>query len=219
MTDHTILVVRGDERVSLREPDRNRISTRLLRVAALGLLVWLLTLAPVSSGGLAQSPDWINIYSTNSMLNGEPLPIGASVAVLDSRGTECGAFTVGKEGWYGLMACYHDDPMTPKDEGAVLGERLSFTVDGKPANPVPVSLNATPVSSATRVTWSGRGDCWEIDLQAPAPVGGYSLPAVGPRLSGVWAAAIPLIGLGALIVLAMVALYRGWRARTQRRGY
>ena len=59
------------------------------------------------------------------------MPVGAIVAAFDPQGVMCGQFTVTHVAWYGLMPCYGDDSTTPQDEGAVVGDPLRFTVNGR----------------------------------------------------------------------------------------
>jgi hypothetical protein len=208
--------VRGDESMKLDKGNSVRVLMRVGRIAAFGVLAWLLALSTSRIGGRAQSTEWINLYSTNSTLEEEPLPVGAVVAVFDPQGTKCGEFEVTTEGWYGLLACYRDDPMTDEDEGATVGEPLSFTVDGEPAGVTLVRLNGTGMSRSTRVTWTALGDRWEVDLQAPLePVGGYSVSTRPDALPGqraaILVAAIGLVIAAAIRLLIAAATARGDR--------
>lgn len=203
--------------MSLDKRDRIRISTRVIGVIALVLLVWLLTRTASLSDEVIPSTEWVNVYSTNSIVDDEPLPVGASVAVFDADGAPCGAITVTKEGWYGLLACYRDDPATEEDEGAVLGQALYFTIEGEPAWAVPQSLNGSPVAPYTRVTWSGRGDRWEVDLRQPLPpVGGYSL-APGQPAPGLQQVVLVILLISLGLTLSAIATRRGQGADPQRR--
>jgi hypothetical protein len=85
------------------------------------------------------------------------------------------------------MPCYRDEkPPSPTpdtvDEGANLGDAISFTINGIPATPVPVTLNGTPAPPSTTVIWTSFSDRWEVDLHVvappppPVPVGGYTVP-------------------------------------------
>lgn len=98
---------------------------------------------------------WINLYSTQSMLDAEPLPLGTLIRAYDSQGTLCGEFTVTTAGNYGLMPVYGDDPSTPQDEGAVPGDLITVTVDG-------IRTFTTPAE----VRWTAPGDLLEVDLDA-----------------------------------------------------
>lgn len=50
---------------------------------------------------------------------------------IDPDGVVCGAAVVHTEGQYGLLACYGDDPTTPKDEGAQAGDVIRLVVNGR----------------------------------------------------------------------------------------
>jgi hypothetical protein len=64
-----------------------------------------------------------------------------------------------------------DKPPSPTpdtvDEGANPGDAISFTINGIPATPVPITLNGTPVPPSTPVTWTSFSDRWEVDLGVP----------------------------------------------------
>jgi len=138
-------------------------------IGLISLLVLVLTLACGSAvAGVGDSPEWVNFFSDNTTFLGEPVPVGAVIAAFDPQGVQCGQFTVGEKGKYGLMACYRDDPATPdEDEGPQPGEPISFKINGLPATPVPISLNGTPVPPSTTVTWTSFSDLWEVDLHVP----------------------------------------------------
>ncbi len=134
-------------------------------IGLISLLVLILTLTH-SSARAANSPEWVNFFSSNTTtFLGQPVPVGAVIAAFDPQGVQCGEFTVVAEGKYGLMACYRDDPATPEDEGPQPGEPISFKINGLPATPVPRSLNGAPIPPSTTVTWTGFSDLWEVDLQ------------------------------------------------------
>jgi hypothetical protein len=178
-----------------------------MRIVALGLLVGLLTGSASLADGVTPTTEWINIYSTNSTLDDEPLPVGASVAVFDSRGARCGEYTVTTEGWYGLMPCYRDDPMTSRDEGAVVGDVLHFTVNHRPAAATAIRLNGTAVQPSTAVRWTANGDRWEVDLQLHTPpVGGYTLPAGRATLP--WSRGALLVAVIGFVITAVALLGR-----------
>lgn len=136
----------------------------LRRGATLGIVLWALILGVASANGVTPTNTWINPYSTNSTLAGQPLPIGTSVAVFDPQGTQCGEFTVNITGWYGLMACYGDDGTTPEDEGAA----LHFKINDQAAIAEAITRNGTPVAPGTAVTWTQHGDLWQVNLNVPA---------------------------------------------------
>ena len=169
----------------------NRIAQMsTISLVGLTLLVWLLAMGASRADGVAPTTEWINIYSMDSTWQGQPLPEGSVVSVFRPDGVKCGEVVVHVDGWYGLLPCYGKPAeseqvgplsMTGASSATVDGP-LTFTVDGQPANPVPVSLNGSPVPPSTSVTWTSMGDLWQVDLRGAAdkpvlrPVGGYSMP-------------------------------------------
>ena len=75
--------------------------------------------------------EWINVYGENITINGEPLKAGTLVEARDPDNVVCGEFIVQKEGQFGMMAVYRDDPATDIDEGAEAGDIISVYIDGK----------------------------------------------------------------------------------------
>jgi len=121
-----------------------------------------------------------------------------------------GVFTVTTEGKYGLMPCCRDDATTPQDDGADPGDVISFTINGLPATPVPISLNGASVPPSTTVTWTEVGDLWEVDLRVPPmptpiPVGGVIVPVNRLELLS---PGVELAALASLTALTVVLLRR-----------
>lgn len=140
-------------------------------VLCLAMLLGMLCLPALSiaeGGGVTPTTTWVDIYSTCSTLDGQPIPPGAVMAAFDPQGVQCGEFTVTTSGWYGLMPCYGDDPHTTPDEGAVAGDTLSFTINGRVAATEAVSKNGTPIPPDTVVTWPQHGVLWEVNLHVTA---------------------------------------------------
>jgi hypothetical protein len=147
---------------------RRQIVRRTGCSACLVVVLWLLALAAARGNGVSPTNRWVDIYSGNSRFDGQPVPVGANIAAYDALGVLCGEFTVHTAGEYGIMPCYGDDGSTATDEGASAGDVLRFSINGIPATPVPVTLNAAPVPSDTVVIWSQHSDRWEVDLELPA---------------------------------------------------
>lgn len=166
------------------------------------LLVLILTLAhqPFSVYGDPGPPEWVNYYGGDARLYGEPVPEGAVITAHGPQGVQCGQFTVKSAGKFGALPCLRDG-----DDGAEPGDRISFRVNGLPTTAVPLSLNGSPVDPSTPITWSGLGDLWEIKLEAPAPVGGYSMPA--RWMATLWTRKAMFAALGTgVTALALVAV-------------
>jgi len=56
---------------------------------------------------------------------------GDVLTVLDADGVVCGLFTVKVSGQYGFVHVYGDDPATAEDEGARMGDQLTFLLNNK----------------------------------------------------------------------------------------
>lgn len=120
------------------------------------VLILVLGCTSLTSSVWAQTStaEWVNFYSPNSTLDGEPIPVGAVVRAYDSSGNQCGAFVVHTPGYYGFLACHFDDPNTSVDEGISPGERVHFTV------------NDFSAGSATVPSGVNNGDRIRVDLTA-----------------------------------------------------
>jgi len=75
-------------------------------------------------------------YSLNSTFEGRLLQIGDIVTAKDPDGVICGVYVVDREGEYGYMPVYGDNPYTEADEGATDGEELTFYINGQCAHPL-----------------------------------------------------------------------------------
>jgi len=125
-------------------------------IRCLTVFICLLT-AESLSAQVMPTKEWVSFYSSNTLLNGEPVPIGAVITAYDADGLLCGCDTVSRNGYYGLLQVYRDDPLTPDhDEGADPGEEVSFKIDGFYA------ISRT----GTTPLWSANGDRSELDLEA-----------------------------------------------------
>jgi hypothetical protein len=98
--------------------------------------------------------EWVNFYSQNTTLNGQPVPVGTLIEAFDPQGTKCGETIVSHAGWYGLLQCYRDDPDTPEDEGAVPEDTITFRVAGL----------ATTTNGPDTPRWTSNGDVRQVDL-------------------------------------------------------
>ena len=150
----------------------SRVVHWVLLLAALSVTVGLLVIwvlpqwqeseeEPVVSQPSAQvvpTTMWINLYSPASLLDGNPLPVGAVITAYDPGGILCGEFTVVRPGQYGLMPVYADDATTTWDEGAVPGENISLRINGFPARTIPAEIR-----------WTSLGDLLRVDLVATTP--------------------------------------------------
>jgi len=55
---------------------------------------------------------------------------GGLIRAFDNNGIECGSFVIVNDGFYGSLTCGGDDPETSTDEGATMGENISFRYMG-----------------------------------------------------------------------------------------
>lgn len=139
----------------------NQAGTLTYPPAGLGLMNALAQSEPQEqvavSAGLLPTNRWVDAYSLNSTLGGQPLPAGSVVEAFDPDGVKIGHFVVKEAGRFGPMPLYGDDPYTPEDEGAKPGDRITFTVNGQ-------RVLTTPA----RPVWSGEYGLLQVDLRSAA---------------------------------------------------
>ncbi|MGC8837031.1 MAG: hypothetical protein ACP5UM_01330, partial [Anaerolineae bacterium] len=78
----------------------------------------------------------------------------------DPQGVRCGCAVASAPGGYGPLLVYGDDPATPADEGAAVGDHLRFRVQGLPAQPKGPDLPRWEPAAAWR----------QVDLEAHSRV-------------------------------------------------
>jgi hypothetical protein len=105
---------------------------------------------------LAPTNSWMNFYSLECTLDGQPLPAGTVITVRDPEGVLCGEFPVTQAGRYGLMPVYGDELATKADEGAAPGDALDFYING---------IKAT-VTGPDEPVWTAMGDLKQVNLAA-----------------------------------------------------
>lgn len=177
-------------------------------LAWLIVLIWLLALVGAQADGVTPTTEWINLYGMESTWNGEPLPVGATVAVFRPDGVKCGEMVVTVEGWYGLLPCYGEaaEPLRVKTrslsetDAQSANGGLTFTVNGFPAGATPVSLNGVPVPPSTTVTWTATGDLWQVNLR-----GASRTQAVGGHTVAGWRLRTPVWCLRILLPLGFIS--------------
>jgi hypothetical protein len=101
-----------------------------------------------------------NFYGIMSRLDGAPLPAGAVVRAYEPNGRLVGKFVVHTAGQYGVLPVYGDDPVTPMQDGTLLGDSITFTVNGLPA--VAIGPDAS--------IWTMHGDLRRVELVAGGAV-------------------------------------------------
>jgi hypothetical protein len=155
---------------------RGQIFNRTVAALALAVALGMILLGAASGVSVLPTNTWIDLYSSSSTYLGQPVPPGASVAVYDPQGVQCGGFVVTQAGAYGIMPCYGDDPETPLvDEGAVLNDPLLFTINGATARTEVVSIDTTNVPSTTIVAWGPAQSLWRVNLHARLNVTDHAL--------------------------------------------
>jgi hypothetical protein len=122
--------------------------------------------------------EWVDFWGTLT-IGGEPAPVGTIVAAYDPGGVYIGDYILTEAGQYGFLHAYGDDTSTLADEGAVLGDNLSFKAF-LPLGATPIVL--TPDSGTP--TWQGRGSRTEVNLSgsAPGPVAPSAVNISGPTV-------------------------------------
>ncbi|OQY49185.1 MAG: hypothetical protein B6242_00040 [Anaerolineaceae bacterium 4572_78] len=103
--------------------------------------------------------EWADFHGI-AKFSGYLVPSNATIIAYDSDGIVAGSFsthgTFGGE--YGLLHVYGDDARTSTDEGAEIGDNISFTIYGRPAE----------ITSGDS-TWDGRGVVKKVDLSSTMP--------------------------------------------------
>lgn len=128
----------------------------------LSCLVCLLVAAQSSAGELHPTPWWVDFLGQQSVLDDQPLPVGAVVQAYDPTGVLAGRAEVTVGGSY-LMPVYGDDSTTESDEGAESQDFITFTVDDYPV--VPTGPDS-PV-------WPGPGSRAHVELRASSLAGDF----------------------------------------------
>ncbi len=100
--------------------------------------------------------SWVNVFSDSSTIDGNPVQAGDVITAYDPSGTLAGRSTVSSEGQFGLLAVYEDDPVTPVDEGAELGDVISFKINGVAAD----------VMGPHSPEWTSNGTLLMLNLSA-----------------------------------------------------
>ncbi|MBK7141732.1 MAG: right-handed parallel beta-helix repeat-containing protein [bacterium] len=75
--------------------------------------------------------EWISVFCASPHLDGQTIPGGSIIRAFDPQGVLCGKATVRADGSFGFMLVYRDDQYTATDEGAIPGDKISFTINGE----------------------------------------------------------------------------------------
>lgn len=103
--------------------------TNRLKIAVLAAAIMIITASPAQS----QVPFCI-FFDSTSTFDGKPVPVGSILEAFDQSGVSAGKDTVLFAGFYGFFPVLGEDPSFPGiDEGAVEGEIVRFTINGRNA--------------------------------------------------------------------------------------
>ena len=101
-----------------------------------------------SVSSVVPTNEWVSVLGEEVIFNGRLLEVGTVIQAKDPDGVICGEHVVAKEGRFGMMPVYRDDPGTEVDEGAVPGDEIRIYVDGAEVN--------------ERITWSEFGEVYRV---------------------------------------------------------
>jgi hypothetical protein len=113
------------------------------------------TIAVTDTSGIEAvrpTSQWVTVYGQVLLADGQPAPVGTVVDAVDAAGNVAGWCQVESVGTYGYLTLYLDDPLTPEDEGANVGEALTLRVNR--------------VATPSTATWGQFGDVSRIDIVA-----------------------------------------------------
>jgi hypothetical protein len=132
------------------------------------LLVIALVIGCGAGAVQAQVPV-ADFFSTNSRLDGQPLPAGTTLEAYDTDGIRCGFATANADGSF-LIHVYGNDPMTPAtDEGAREGEMLTWRIDGHDVETQEATWIANLVGMFADLRWeNGAAKQFKLDVRTTA---------------------------------------------------
>ncbi|MBD3383149.1 MAG: T9SS type A sorting domain-containing protein [candidate division Zixibacteria bacterium] len=146
-----------------------KMSLKKPRMIASALILTVILAVGLSADGgtVVLTPEWINVFSDYTLLNGEPIPVGAKIDAYDPDGIHCGTFVVHTPGHYGFMPIYRDDNRTDEDDGANSGDLITLVING---------VSTTQVLGDP-IYWTEMGDTATADLTATQEIGiGIDVP-------------------------------------------
>ncbi|MEJ2397002.1 MAG: hypothetical protein P8Z67_01765, partial [Gammaproteobacteria bacterium] len=86
----------------------------------------LISTALVLSSNAAAIPPIPDTYYGTLSINHSQASVGTQIIAKTSSGVQCGTFKVGNMGYYGLLTCKGNDNQTASNDGAGLGQNVSF---------------------------------------------------------------------------------------------
>lgn len=109
---------------------------------------------PQAAAGVTPTNEWVDFYSFNTRVNGQPVPEGSIVTAYDPDGVKIGECVIEQPGSFGLLSAYGDDVLTPEDEGAEPGDTITFYINGY----------RTTAIGPDEPIWISFGDLSNVDL-------------------------------------------------------
>jgi hypothetical protein len=99
----------------------------------------LVELVPLPAFPLT-TDTWAKAWDDSSMFDGADFVTGDVILAYDADGVACGSDVSIGVGRYGFLNIYGNDPGLPGDQGAELGDEITFTVNGLDASVSQASL-------------------------------------------------------------------------------
>ena len=106
------------------------------------------------------TPVWSDFWGAVTLEGGAPAPAGTLLAAYDADGVYIGDALVRAGGGYGFLHAYGDDDSTPADEGARVGDAVTFRAWLPGAQD---ALYAIP--DVSPVVWNGQGQRQQVNLR------------------------------------------------------
>lgn len=83
-------------------------------------------------------PRFVSFFDSTSTYNGQLAPVGSIIRAYDPQNVLIGVDTFGvgpaaPAGYFGYMPAYGDDPDSLGDQGAIAGDSIHFTINGRAA--------------------------------------------------------------------------------------
>ncbi|HNT74577.1 MAG TPA: hypothetical protein PKH77_06125 [Anaerolineae bacterium] len=122
--------------------------------------------------------EWADFWGTLT-IDGAPAPIGTILAAYDADDVYIGDVILDEAGQFGFLHAYGDDATTAGDEGAEIGDAVTFKAF--------LPLRTTPsvvTPSGGAPTWQGRGARTQLALSGdmPGPVAPTAVAIDGPTV-------------------------------------
>ena len=137
-------------------------------------MVWLLgavLLASPAHSTVMPTNEYIFVYDgeAKTAFLGDSLAVDSVVDAYDPSGVHCGTVRTSTQGAYQAMTVYRDGADTPEvDEGAIPGDKLSFRINGIPAQVAAVGGD----EGVTEAFWTQDRDIISVRLQVPEGAAG-----------------------------------------------